>query len=215
MMLEPMLAPVLWTFVMCGWLHATRIPAIRRHRIVSTRPGRRTSSMPGCRLRCGGRRTTTTIFWNSRRCSMPRAGTRRARCRHGPRSRLGVVLHRLANGPRRRAGDRQQGHAPVRAVHGRDPRPPRHGGPGRADRVLNRSFRPTPPSGGRDRPLVPMRLHDGKDLVSAGRHHRGPSIDPTGRRQVRNDAFLAPDVARPGRPPGRASCREAASGLTP
>jgi len=34
LMLEPILALVAWTFVMCGWLYATRIPAIRRHNIV-------------------------------------------------------------------------------------------------------------------------------------------------------------------------------------
>src|SRR4051812_38224060 len=32
--LSPLLALVLWTFVMCGWLYATRIPAIRRLDIV-------------------------------------------------------------------------------------------------------------------------------------------------------------------------------------
>jgi hypothetical protein len=32
--LSPLLALVLWTFVMCGWLYATRIPAIRRLGIV-------------------------------------------------------------------------------------------------------------------------------------------------------------------------------------
>jgi hypothetical protein len=37
-MYSPIFAPlttlVLWTFVMCGWLYATRIPAIRRNKIV-------------------------------------------------------------------------------------------------------------------------------------------------------------------------------------
>ena len=33
-MLGPVLALVAWTFVMCGWLYATRIPAIRRQGIV-------------------------------------------------------------------------------------------------------------------------------------------------------------------------------------
>jgi hypothetical protein len=32
--LSPLLALVLWTFVMCGWLYATRIPAINRLKIV-------------------------------------------------------------------------------------------------------------------------------------------------------------------------------------
>jgi hypothetical protein len=32
--LSPLLALVLWTFVMCGWLYATRIPAISQLRIV-------------------------------------------------------------------------------------------------------------------------------------------------------------------------------------
>jgi len=35
---SPILAPVillvLWTLAMCGWLYATRIPALRKHRIV-------------------------------------------------------------------------------------------------------------------------------------------------------------------------------------
>lgn len=38
MMHSPLLAPivalVLWSFVMCGWLYATRIPAMRRLRVV-------------------------------------------------------------------------------------------------------------------------------------------------------------------------------------
>ena len=33
-MLGPVLALVAWTFVMCGWLYATRTPAIRRQKIV-------------------------------------------------------------------------------------------------------------------------------------------------------------------------------------
>ena len=33
-MLGPVLALVAWTFVICGWLYATRIPAISRHRVV-------------------------------------------------------------------------------------------------------------------------------------------------------------------------------------
>ena len=33
-LLAPVIALVLWTFVMCAWLYATRIPAIRRHNIV-------------------------------------------------------------------------------------------------------------------------------------------------------------------------------------
>ena len=32
--LAPVVALVLWTLVMCGWLYATRIPAIRRYKIV-------------------------------------------------------------------------------------------------------------------------------------------------------------------------------------
>ncbi len=32
-MLQPVIALVLWTFVMWAWLYATRIPAIRRHRV--------------------------------------------------------------------------------------------------------------------------------------------------------------------------------------
>jgi hypothetical protein len=33
-LLAPVIALVLWTFVMCAWLYATRIPAIRRHNVV-------------------------------------------------------------------------------------------------------------------------------------------------------------------------------------
>jgi len=33
-LLAPIVALVLWTFVMCAWLYATRIPAIRKLRIV-------------------------------------------------------------------------------------------------------------------------------------------------------------------------------------
>jgi len=33
-LLAPVVALVLWTFVMCGWLYATRIPAIRQKNIV-------------------------------------------------------------------------------------------------------------------------------------------------------------------------------------
>jgi hypothetical protein len=33
-LLAPVIALVLWTFVMCGWLYATRIPAMRRNRVV-------------------------------------------------------------------------------------------------------------------------------------------------------------------------------------
>lgn len=32
--LQPMITLVLWTFVMSVWLYATRIPALRRHKIV-------------------------------------------------------------------------------------------------------------------------------------------------------------------------------------
>jgi hypothetical protein len=32
--LAPLITLVLWTFVMCGWLYATRIPAIRRNKVV-------------------------------------------------------------------------------------------------------------------------------------------------------------------------------------
>ena len=32
--LSPLIALVLWTFVMCGWLYATRIPALSKHKIV-------------------------------------------------------------------------------------------------------------------------------------------------------------------------------------
>ncbi len=32
-LLAPLMALVLWTFVMCGWMYATRIPAIRRGRV--------------------------------------------------------------------------------------------------------------------------------------------------------------------------------------
>ena len=32
--LSPLIALVLWTFVMCGWLYATRIPALSKHEIV-------------------------------------------------------------------------------------------------------------------------------------------------------------------------------------
>jgi hypothetical protein len=38
-LLAPVVALVLWSFVMCGWLYATRIPAIRRRHIVYD-PGR-------------------------------------------------------------------------------------------------------------------------------------------------------------------------------
>ena len=34
LILQPVLALVGWTLVMCGWLYATRIPAIRRHHVV-------------------------------------------------------------------------------------------------------------------------------------------------------------------------------------
>jgi len=39
--LAPLMALVLWTFVMWAWLYATRIPAIRKHKIVMDpqRPG--------------------------------------------------------------------------------------------------------------------------------------------------------------------------------
>jgi hypothetical protein len=33
-LLAPVVALVLWTFVMCAWLYATRIPAIRQRKIV-------------------------------------------------------------------------------------------------------------------------------------------------------------------------------------
>jgi hypothetical protein len=33
-LLAPVVALVLWSFVMCAWLYATRIPAIRQGRIV-------------------------------------------------------------------------------------------------------------------------------------------------------------------------------------
>jgi hypothetical protein len=32
-LLAPLITLVLWTFVMCAWMYATRIPAIRRHRV--------------------------------------------------------------------------------------------------------------------------------------------------------------------------------------
>jgi hypothetical protein len=32
--LSPLIVLVLWTFVMWGWLYATRIPAVRKHKIV-------------------------------------------------------------------------------------------------------------------------------------------------------------------------------------
>ncbi len=32
--LSPVIALVLWTFVMCGWMYAALIPAMRRHRFV-------------------------------------------------------------------------------------------------------------------------------------------------------------------------------------
>jgi hypothetical protein len=32
--LSPLITLVLWTFVICGWLYATRIPALSKHKIV-------------------------------------------------------------------------------------------------------------------------------------------------------------------------------------
>ena len=33
-LLAPIVALVLWTFVMCAWLYATRIPALMKNRII-------------------------------------------------------------------------------------------------------------------------------------------------------------------------------------
>ena len=32
--LSPVIALVLWTFVMCGWMYAVSIPTIHKHRVV-------------------------------------------------------------------------------------------------------------------------------------------------------------------------------------
>ena len=62
-----MVALILWTLAMCVWLYATRIPAIRRNRIVydSQRPAEEFHAR--CRPRFAGRPTITTICWSSRR----------------------------------------------------------------------------------------------------------------------------------------------------
>jgi hypothetical protein len=58
--LTPLLALVLWSFVMLAWLYATRIPAIVKGRIVYDPSVLRKNFTRNCPRRCDGRRTTTT-----------------------------------------------------------------------------------------------------------------------------------------------------------
>ncbi|WP_436049362.1 hypothetical protein [Phenylobacterium sp. LjRoot225] len=58
--LQPIVALVLWSFVMWAWLYATRIPAIQAAG-APMKPEMTAADLTRCsRRRCGGRPTTTT-----------------------------------------------------------------------------------------------------------------------------------------------------------
>ena len=65
----PLIALVLWSFVMWAWLYATRIPAVTMGKIVydPQRPNEEFHAQIPARVRW----KTTTISWNNRHFSMP------------------------------------------------------------------------------------------------------------------------------------------------
>src|SRR5207244_1802721 len=127
MMHSPLLAPVvalvLWSFVMCAWLYATRIPAIRKRQMVydPQRPAAEFHAQLPAEVRWKADNYNNLMEQPNpllRRGADPRV----ARSGHGFECRSRLALCRLAGGSQRRSGDDQHGHASLRHFHGCDSR---------------------------------------------------------------------------------------------
>ena len=137
--LAPLLALVLWSFVMGAWLYATRIPAIAKNNIVydPRRPSEEFHIQLPAEVRWKADNYNNlmeqpTLFYAvTLTLALLGAGG-------GLNSRSRVALCRAEDCAQPRSGHRQCGHGSLRPVHGRVARVAGVVGAGGADRVLKR-----------------------------------------------------------------------------